>query len=223
MCKYAFSYKWVNSSLLRNDAVGISIWNTETRCFCAQRFNVLCSLTCYTAQISDVLYVQVTVHRDNLRINNQQDAPSIQNFILSRNSTCFGHLLCSSSRVISCTRGNWYVSCRLCGRCLGESGCSNPKHVVSWQDTILDTWCTLLVIYTKLRVCTGSLRYPACKAHAPYCHLWPAPLYNTFPHYLINGTTFGGEKKVTEPKMWVLIFCSTVLWSISHSKKKWEI
>jgi hypothetical protein len=43
-------------------------------------------------------------------------------FILSRNSTCFGHLLCPSSGVISCTRGNWYVSCRLCGRCLGESG-----------------------------------------------------------------------------------------------------
>ena len=30
------------------------------------------------------LYVQVTVHRDNLHINNQQDALSIQNFILSR-------------------------------------------------------------------------------------------------------------------------------------------
>jgi hypothetical protein len=27
-----------------------------------------------------LLYVQVTVHRDNLRINNQQDASSIQNF-----------------------------------------------------------------------------------------------------------------------------------------------
>ena len=24
--------------------------------------------------------------------------------------------------------------------------------------------------------------------HAPYCHLWPAPLYIIFPHYLINGT-----------------------------------
>jgi hypothetical protein len=45
----------------------------------------------------------------------------LQNFILSRNSTCFGHLLCPSSGVISCTRGNWYVSCRLCGRCLGQS------------------------------------------------------------------------------------------------------
>ena len=59
-----------------------------------------------------------------LRISNQQDASGIQNFILSRNSTCFGQLLCPSSGVISCTRGNWYVSCRLCGRCLAESGCS---------------------------------------------------------------------------------------------------
>jgi hypothetical protein len=55
-------------------------------------------------------------------INNQQDASSIQNFIFSRNSTCFGHLLCPSSGVTSCTRGNWYVSCRLRGRCLRESG-----------------------------------------------------------------------------------------------------
>ena len=38
-----------------------------------------------------------------------------------------------------------------------------------------------------------NLRYPACNAHAPYCHLWPAQPYNIFPHYLINGTIF--EKK----------------------------
>jgi hypothetical protein len=65
-----------------------------------------------------------------LRINNQQDASSIQNFILSRNSTCIGHLLCPSSGVISCARGNWYVSCRLCGRCTGESGCSQELSAV---------------------------------------------------------------------------------------------
>jgi len=38
------------------------------------------------------------------------------------------------------------------------------------------------------------MRYPACNAHAPYCHLWPAPLYNIFPHYLIHDTIFGGKK-----------------------------
>jgi hypothetical protein len=77
--------------------------------------------------LPEIFYVQVTVHRDNLRINNQQDASSTQNFILSRNSTRFGHLLCPSSRVISCTRGNWYVSCRLCGcdhiTCMKHTNC----------------------------------------------------------------------------------------------------
>ena len=79
---------------------------------------------CHRVALSYIteLYVQVTVHRDNLRINKQQDASNIQNFILSRNSTCFGHLLCPSSGVISCKRGSWYVSCRLFGGCLGESG-----------------------------------------------------------------------------------------------------
>jgi hypothetical protein len=36
-------------------------------------------------------------------------------------------------------------------------------------------------------VCAYSLRYPACNAHAPYCHLWSVRLYYIFPHYLING------------------------------------
>jgi len=38
-------------------------------------------------------------------------------------------------------------------------------------------------------VCICSLSYPAFNAHAPCCHVWPAPLYKIFPHYLINGTT----------------------------------
>jgi len=41
-------------------------------------------------------------------------------------------------------------------------------------------------------VCICNLRYPACNAHVPCCHMWPVPLYNIFPHYLINGTIFGG-------------------------------
>jgi hypothetical protein len=40
----------------------------------------------------------------------------------------------------------------------------------------------------NLSACTCSLTYPACNAHAPYCHLWPARLYNIFPHFLINRT-----------------------------------
>ena len=37
------------------------------------------------------------------------------------------------------------------------------------------------------RVWFYRLRCSACNAHGPYCHLWPAPLYNIFPHYLIHG------------------------------------
>jgi len=47
-----------------------------------------------------------------------------------------------------------------------------------------------------LWVCVCSLKCPACNARAPYCHLWPVRLYYIFPHYLTNGTIFGGGKKL---------------------------
>ena len=34
-----------------------------------------------------------------------------------------------------------------------------------------------------------------CACAILYCHLWPAQLYNIFPHYLIHGTIL---KKVIE-------------------------
>jgi hypothetical protein len=45
----------------------------------------------------------------------------VSKILFCHESTRFEHLLCPSSGVISCTRGSWYVSCRLRGRCLGES------------------------------------------------------------------------------------------------------
>ena len=47
--------------------------------------------------------------------------------------------------------------------------------------------------YYTFWVCFCSPRCPACNAHAPYLHLWPARLYSVFPRYIINGTIF--EKK----------------------------
>ena len=46
----------------------------------------------------------------------------------------------------------------------------------------------------KLIVCICSLTYPACNAHAPYCHLWSAPLYNIFPHYVKKRKDFRKRK-----------------------------
>jgi len=64
--------------------------------------------------------------------------------------------------------------------------------------------------------CVCSVSYPSCNAHAPYCHLWPVWLYYIFPHYLINGTI--SRKKLLNIK-YVLIFSTTVVWNISHSRK----
>ena len=73
---------------------------------------------------------------------------------------------------------------------------------------------TTITVAMQLRyifwVCVYRLRYPACNAHAPYCHLWPARLYNIFPQCLINGKIFGKIKKVTKNKMCVLIFSTTL-------------
>jgi hypothetical protein len=42
-------------------------------------------------------------------------------------------------------------------------------------------------------VSTCRLSCPACNAHGPFCHLWPALIYNILPHHLINGKIL--EKK----------------------------
>ena len=48
--------------------------------------------------------------------------------------------------------------------------------------------------------------------------LWPVPLYHIFPHYLINGTIFGGKKKLMNVKC-VSTFSTTFVRKISHSQK----
>ena len=58
---------------------------------------------------------------------------------------------------------------------------------------------TVAVEKQLLSLCICSLRYPACNAHTQHCHLWPAPIYNILPLYLINGKIFE-KKKVLNPK-----------------------
>ena len=43
-----------------------------------------------------------------------------------------------------------------------------------------------------------SLSYPACNAHAPYCHLWPVRLYTIFPQFFINVTIFENNLQHTK-------------------------
>jgi len=58
-----------------------------------------------------------------------------------------------------------------------------------------------------LWMCVCSLGYPACNAGAPYCHLWPAPLYLILPHYLINGTIFGERYRIQNMFWFFLQLC----------------
>jgi hypothetical protein len=67
-----------------------------------------------------------------------------------------------------------------------------------------------LAIQQEMRMPYIILSFVACPA-----------LQYFFPHYLINGTTFGGGGGIIDNKMCVLIFCTTFVWNISHSKKNW--
>jgi hypothetical protein len=91
-------------------------------------------------------------------------------------------------------------------RMCGHSGTTQANTAVSnKQDgycvckvTLRCVRATIVVVEKQwvlhdLSVCVCSLKYPACNVYAPYCHLLPAPLYNIFPNYLINGKIF--EKK----------------------------
>jgi len=41
-----------------------------------------------------------------------------------------------------------------------------------------------------------ALENQHAKEHAPYCHMWSAPIYNYYPHFLING-------KIFEKRYWI--------------------
>ena len=82
--------------------------------------------------------------------------------------------------------------------------------------TIFDVEKQLLL--HNLTVCICSLRYPACNAHASYCHLWPDPLYNTF--HLISHAHNYRKKNLLQTKC-VLIFSTNFIWNIFHSRQNW--
>ena len=74
--------------------------------------------------------------------------------------------------------------------------------------------------YYTFWVCVCELRYPACNAHTPYyIVMWPVRIDNIVKHYHTNATISG--KQLLNIKC-VLLFSTTFVCNISHSKKNWE-
>jgi hypothetical protein len=66
--------------------------------------------------------------------------------------------------------------------------------------------------------------YPACKAHAPYYIFICGLSVSTILFNLIPQTarfSRGGGGGVNEHKLCILIFSTTFVWNISHSKNEW--
>jgi hypothetical protein len=94
-----------------------------------------------------IIFVQITnkIHQGS------------KNFNFVMKLYCFWHLLCPSSGFISCTRENWYVSCRLCGRCLGESGWNTVPIFRSYELYTGQLVCFMQVVWPLLRRVSSNL------------------------------------------------------------------
>jgi len=71
---------------------------------------------------------------------------------------------------------------------LGFQGLNKTGHVAQRNNKarLCNHCCRGKATSIKYCVCVYyCLSYPVCKAHAPYCHLWPVWLYYIFPYYII--------------------------------------
>jgi len=69
----------------------------------------------------------------------------------------------------------------------GNAEARSCNHCCRRKQQVLSV-CVCVCVCVWFCVC--SLSYPACNAHAPYCHLWPLRFYYISPRYLINGKIF---------------------------------
>jgi hypothetical protein len=109
-----------------------------------------------------------------------------------------------------------------------EGAISQKRRQRKYRVTLRHVRATIFAVEKQrvlyiLSVCICSFRYPACNAHAPYCHLSPARLYNIFPHYLINRTIFLKKKLLdTKCELWFSLRLSSETFLILR-RTEWEI
>ena len=99
---------------------------------------------------------------------------NFSNLFLEQNSTCFGQVFCPSFGVLVLyTQQQVYVIKVLLTACQRDPA-NKRSH---------NHYCSVKAVCITCSDCVRSLRFPACNAHAPYCHLWPVRMYNIFLRY----------------------------------------
>jgi hypothetical protein len=196
---YSIRYKYFKN--LQDLRQNRPIWTHKTNIL----FLVIIFFTKFLASIN---IKQVTL--DELAAMNKGDntqrillLPGLkQNWIVRQ----FFHKISGYRKFITATFESTCVQTYI-NRRFGGTERSLTSQAISYNVTLRRVHANTVVVKNILSVC--SLRYPACNAHAPNCHLCPARLYSIFPHYLIIGTVC------------VLISSTNFVWNISYSKKNW--
>jgi hypothetical protein len=92
-----------------------------------------------------------------------------------------------------------------------------PRFGLFWVSS--QCICLFLLSWT----CVCSVTYPACNAHAAYCHVaFPTVQYFSTLSHKRQDFQKKKKKEVIEHKMCILIFSTSFIWIISYSKKNSE-
>jgi hypothetical protein len=88
---------------------------------------------------------------------------------------------CSKTRHNVATNRNYSSDLKMCmSSVIGMGNCGPDWRSSGYGPLLQRESCKYYIFW----VCVCSLSYAACNARVLYCHLWPAPLYHIFPHYL---------------------------------------
>ena len=99
--------------------------------------------------------------------------------------------------------------------------CSLSYPTCNWHAPYYHLWsASIYVPYCHLW--SASIYVPYChlwsaSIYVPYCHLWSASIYVPYFATLCH-KRHSSRRKVSEHKMWVLVFCTTFVWNIFHPK-----
>jgi hypothetical protein len=156
-------------------------------------------------------------HITSLHSENVQCAPNHINifYVAQEGLALLSMAQCTYAGFTLLNFSKW--KCVLCNYCRKRVNVWRTRQAVYVDARSCNNCCCGRAMSIIQSVCVCSFRLPARSVHAPCCHLWRAPLYNMFLHFLIKSIII--EKNATENKTCVLIFSTTLVWDISHSRR----